>query len=241
MGGLSEPGQFASDDGSVPAEVRTVLAARAAGTAGIREFVTCLVAHRVLVPLLEVDGQHLEGDDADPCAGADRAVAAVSVREPDGTAVGLVFTGIAPLAQWDAAARPLPVEATRAARAVLAEGGRALLVDPGSAQACRIEGVALTRLASGEPWPEPWVDPAVQAAVVGELGPVLASGEVQVRLSGPAADASAPAGLVLEVRFPTDLDAELIERRAEVVAGRMSQSAALREVFDGVLAVQVLR
>ena len=153
---------------------------------------TCLAAHRLLVPLLEVDGDLLEGDDSDPCAGSDRAVAAVSMRDPDGRPLGLAFTGMAPLVAWDASARPLPVEASRAAGAILTEGGRALLVDAGSPHALRIEGLALARLASGERWPEPWADPAVREAVIGELGPVLASGEVQVRLAGPEVVEPAP-------------------------------------------------
>ena len=151
MGDLTGPGAFAADDGSVPPDVADVLARRAAGSAGIREVVMCLTAHRLLVPLLEVDGDLLEGDDSDPCAGSDRAVAAVSMREPDGRPLGLAFTGMAPLVAWDASARPLPVEASRAAGAIVAEGGRALLVDAGSAHALRIEGLALARLASGEP------------------------------------------------------------------------------------------
>ena len=257
MGDLTGPGTFAADDGSVPSDVADVLARRATGSAGIRDVVTCLATHRLLVPLLEVDGDLLEGDDTDPCAGSDRAVAAVSVREPDGSPLGLAFTGMGPLLGWDASARPLPVEATRAAGAILAEGGRALLVDAGSPHALRIEGVGLVRLASGEPWPDPWVDPAVRAAVISELGPVLASGEIQVRVVGPGtvgpgtpepaptihgtAQVSDPSpDLVLEVRFPEQLPAGEAERRAEVIAGRMSQSAALREVFDGVLAVTIV-
>ncbi|MCU0263992.1 MAG: SseB family protein [Candidatus Nanopelagicales bacterium] len=252
MGDLTGPGAFAADDGSVPPEVVDVLERRADGAAGIGELVTCLAAHRVLVPLLEVAGDLLEGDDTDPCAGSDRAVAAVSVREPDGSPVGLVFTGMEPLVAWDSSARPLPVQATRAAGAILAEGGRTLMIDPGSTHALRIEGVALTRLASGEPWPDPWVDPAVRAAVIAELGPVLASGEIQVRLAGPGGGAPLVAdpgansatdpvpGLVLEVRFADQLPADEAEQRARVIADRMSQSAALREVFDGVLAVTVV-
>ncbi len=271
MGDLTGAGTFAGDDGAVPAAVAEVLARRASGAAGIRDVVTQLAAHRLLIPLLEVDGDLLEGDDADPCAGSDRAMAAVSLRDADGSPSGLAFTGMAPLVEWDPSARPLPVEASRAAGAVLAEGGRALLVDPGSAHAVRIEGVALARLASGEPWPEPWTDPAVRAAVIGELGPVLASGEVQVRLTDPGAagmraaepgaggtgvagsDAAGPGehvdtvpaeapmapGVVLEVRFPEQLPAGVAERRAAVIATRMSQSPVLREVFDGVLAVTV--
>ncbi len=252
MGDLTGPGAFAADDGSVPAEVADVLARRATGSAGIREVVTCLAIHRLLVPLLEVDGDLLEGDDADPCAGSDRAVAAVSVREPDGSALGLAFTGMAPLVEWDASARPLPVEATRVAGAILAEGGRALLVDVGSPHALRIGGEGLARLATGEPWPDPWEDPAIRDAVIAELGPVLASGEIQVRLAGP--DIVAPAagssgdqsperapGLLLEVRFPGELPADQAEQRATVIATKMSQSATLREVFDGTLAVKVVR
>ena len=247
MGDLTGAGSFTSDDGSVPPEVAEVLARRASGEVGIREVVTCLIPHRVLVPLLEVAGDQLDGDESDPCAGSDRAVAAVSVREPDGTTLGLAFTGTAPLKEWDASARPMPVEATRAAGAVLADGGRALLVDAGSAHACRIEGEALARLASGDPWPEPWADPVVRGAVVDELGPVLASGEVQVRLSGPGSIGTETSGevggetpgLVLELRFPPGLAPDTAQQRSAVIARRMARSPALQEVFDGVLAVRV--
>ena len=221
------------------------------GSAGIREVVMCLAAHRLLVPLLEVDGELLEGDDSDPCAGSDRAVAAVSVREPDGRPLGLAFTGMAPLVAWDASARPLPVEATRAAGAIVAEGGRALLVDPGSAHALRIEGPRAGPSGLGGALARAVGRPAVREAVIGELGPVLASGEVQVRLAGPDRVGPGTAsvgdrvadpepGLVLAVRFPGGLPADQAEQRASVIATRMSQSAALREVFDGVLAVTLV-
>ncbi len=125
-----------------------------------------------------------------------------------------------------------------------------LLLDAGSPHALRIEGLALARLASGERWPDPWADPAVREAVIGELGPVLASGEVQVRLADPQVVQSAASsggdqsperapGLVLEVRFPGALPADQAQQRAAVIATRMSQSLALREVFDGVLAVTI--
>ncbi|MGB7981845.1 MAG: SseB family protein [Candidatus Nanopelagicales bacterium] len=248
MADLSGPGEFGTDDGTVPAPVADVLARRARGEAGIREVVAELGAQRLLVPLLEVDGDLLDGDDADPCAGSDRAVAAVSIREPDGTPVGLAFTGMAPLRDWDPAARPMPVSAARAAAAVLTEGGRALLLDVGSPAPVRIRGVALGRLATGEPWPEPWVDAAVRAAVVAELAPVLASGEVGLRLVAGAgsaggvggADGAGRPGLTLQVRFAEKLTSGVIDQRAAVIAERVTRSAALREVFDGVLAVEVV-
>jgi hypothetical protein len=268
MAHLSQSAASTADDGSTPAEVLQLLVARSRGHACLRDVVPVLARHRLLVPLLEVGGDQLADDGADPCAGAGKAVAAVSVRQPDGTPLALAFTGMPALVQWDPAARPLPVPAPRVAAAVLAEGGRALLLDSGSVHAQRIEGVALTRLAGAEAWPDPWQDPAVRAAVVGELSPVLATGEVQVRLAesiaAPAAgfdaapsgaasvsgahdspgamgDSPGPTGvpgMTIEVRFQRDLSAPTVNERVAVLARLLSQSPALREVFDGILAVR---
>jgi hypothetical protein len=254
-------GDFGHDDGSVPAEVAAVLAHRASGQAGMRDVVTVLARHRLLVPLLEVDADQLEGDDADPCAGQDRAVAAVSLRT-DAGAVGLAFTGMDPLRAWRSEARPMPVPATRVAEALLAEGAVALVLDPSAGAPVRLTSLALARLAGGGTWPEPWDDPVVRQAVVAELGPVLASGEVQVRLAppdapeaGPAAGPDAgpdagrgpdravarqPVGLVVEVRFASDLAADVAGSRAAVIAERLAASELLREAFDGILAVRAV-
>ena len=78
----------------------------------------------------------------------------------------------------------------------------------------------------------------MRAAIVSELGPVLASGELQVRLR-PASLDPRPTGLMLELRFPAGLPAEVAESRAAEVARRMSLATLLREVYDGVLAVRV--
>ncbi len=242
-------GDFGHDDGSVPDEVAAVLAARASGTAAMRDVVSVLARHRLLVPLLEVDADQLEGDDADPCAGQDRAVAAVSMRTDAGV-VGLAFTGMEPLRAWRGEARPMPVPASRVAEALLAEGAVALVLDPSSAAPVRLARLALARLAGGGGWPDPWEDPVVRQAVVAELGPVLASGEVQVRLAPPddsgvgpgsgAVPAGQLVGLMVEVRFASDLPADVAVSRAGIIAERLAASESLREAFDGVLAVRAV-
>jgi hypothetical protein len=246
-----EPGVFADDDGSVPAEVAEVLARRAASTAGLREVVAVLAGHRLLVPLVEVDADLLEGDDADPCAGQDRAVAAVSMRTEDG-AIGLAFTSMEQLIAWRPDARPMPVAARRVAEALVAEQAVALVIDPAGPAPVRLPPLALARLAGGADWPDPWVDPAVRQAVGAELAPVLSAGEVQVRLAAPdeaAARGAGPGtgsgdagrvGLLVEVRFPAGLPDEVAQARAAVVADRLSGSQLLREAFDGILAVRVV-
>jgi hypothetical protein len=253
----SGPAGFAADDGSVPAEVADVLAAVGAGDAGMRELIGVLSCHRLLVPLLEVAGDLLDGDDSDPCAGQDRAVAAVSVRTDEGV-VGLAFTGMEPLARWRAEARPMPVPATRVAQALLADGALGLLLDPTSTASVRIPPLALRRLAQGGQWPVPWRDPAVRQAVASALDPVLRSGEIQVRFAAPDGPAAVPdpvpvhraqdAGsggargveLVVEVRFRDNLSDQVAQDRAEVIAERLAASELLREAFDGVLAVRVV-
>jgi hypothetical protein len=251
------PSGFEDDDGSVPDEVATVLASVAVGATGMRELIGVLAGHRLLVPLLEVHGDLLDGDDADPCAGQDRAVAAVSVRTDDGV-VGLAFTGMEPLIRWRTEARPMPVPARRVAEALLADGALGLLLDPASSAPIRIPTLALRRLAGGGQWPDPWEDPAVRQAVVGELEPVLRSGELQVRLAAPDGP-DAPAGsapgdhapgdrpgtargveLVVEVRFRDRVSVEVEGQRAGVIAERLASSELLREAFDGVLAVRVV-
>lgn len=238
---LGGPSPFADDDGSVPGEVAEVLQRLRAGRAGLRDVVPVLAAHRLLVPLLEVDADLLEGDDADPCTGQDRAVAAVSMRTEQGS-VGLAFTGMAALVAWDPLARPLPVPATRLAAAILAEEGIGLVVDPGAPGALRLAGAALVRLAQGGPWPLPWQDPAVQQAVTGELAPALSAGDLGVRLGQPPDSDGGGAGpsLLVELRFPPGLGDAERESRSAVVARRLRGSAALRAVFDGVLAVRAV-
>lgn len=240
---LGGPGAFADDDGTVPADVAEVLQRMRAGRAGVRDLVTVLAGHRLLVPLLEVDADLLEGDDADPCAGQDRAVAAVSMRTDDGT-VGLAFTGMAPLLAWDPAARPLPVPAPRVAAAIVAEGGVGLIVDAAGAGGVRLGRAALARLAQGGAWPEPWADPLVQQAVVTELAPALSAGDLAVRLAEPQRAEpgrdEAAASLLVELRFAPGLSDQQREERCAIVARRLGSSALLCEVFDGVLAVRAV-
>jgi len=231
-----DPGAFAADDGSAAPPVVAVLQRYRQGVAGRAEVVSVLADHRLLVPLLEVDAAVLEGEDSDPCAGQDRAVAAVSLRTPAGV-VGLAFTGLEALRAWDPAARPLPVPARRVAAALLAESAVALQLDPSGPVPLRLEPVGLARLATGEAWPLPWRDPVVQDAVVAALSPALAAGELAVRLAAP--DPGADAGLLVELRFPVGVTDTVALERAGLVARLLSESPQLRGAFDGVLAVRL--
>jgi hypothetical protein len=223
----------ATDRGAVPEVLADALARHARGGAGIAEVVMLLGDHRLLVPLLEVPADQLGDAGDDPCAGQDRAVGLVSVRTGSGS-VGLAFTGVEPMRAWDPRARPMPFPAPRIAAALLAEGAVGLHVDPAGPLPLRLGHAALARLAQGTPWPPPWADPLVRDAVVEVLGPVLATGELGVRLEpGPQ-----PGALGIGLRFAAARQ-DVAAERAGVVASRLAQSERLREVFDGVLAVRL--
>ena len=194
-----------ADDGSASPEVMAALAARARGEQGVRQVAQALTTARLLVPLLEVSGDELEGSDTDPCSGQDRAVAAVSLRTPSGP-VGLAFTSLSALTRWSPVARPWPTAAPQVATAVLVDGGTRLVVDAGSPQQIELSGEALRRLAAAEQWPDPWEDQVVRAAMVAALAPVLASGELGVRLAVPPGEAAGVVagsanGLLVELAF----------------------------------------
>ncbi len=225
------------DDGAVPAEVARVLVDRARGAASLRDVVAVLGQHRLLVPLVQVRADQLDGSDTEACAGTGTAMAAVSMRGPDGEPVGLAFTGTAALAAWDPSARPLPFPARQVAAAVLAEGGRELVVDPASAHRCRIVGLGLVRLASDSPWPPAWQDPDVRRAVLTVLAPAMADGGLAIRLADPGPGAAAD--LEVGLRFPALLDPAEAARRAEVVARMLGGSELVAAVLEGALAVVV--
>ncbi len=82
----------------------------------------------------------------------------------------------------------------------------------------------------------------VRAAVVAELAPVLASGELGVRLAVPPGEAAGAVagsanGLLVELAFPAGTTPDEVALRARVVADRLGGNAELREVFDGTLQI----
>ncbi|MGV1005591.1 MAG: SseB family protein [Candidatus Nanopelagicales bacterium] len=209
-------------------QLRELLLARSAGAANLPALIAELRRGQLLVPLLEVRGDQLEGDDLDPCAGRDKAMAAVSLRQPDGTAAGLAFTGLEALTNWNARARPLPRLAGEVADSVLRSGGRTLHLDIGADTACVLRGLGLLRLATGEPWPDPWQDAFVHQAIGEEFAAELANGDLALR---PCAPTDSTAGLGLEISG----------RGAQPDLGRrLAASPHLRAVYEGSVEVRLL-
>lgn len=144
---IPDPG-FAGDRGEVPAEVADVLARHAAGRATSARVLAVLQHTRVLVPVVAVAGE-VEVDERGLAHDKSSDMAAVVLQGRDGRLALLAFTGAAPLRAWDPAARPVPVTLRDAARAALADGAAALVLDVAGPASYVVDGADLEALAGG--------------------------------------------------------------------------------------------
>ncbi len=164
--------QFASDDGSADPALRVALSAYAQGVATGGDVLEALVETRVLIPVVAVLEQSATSADG-LAIDKESSMATVTVRRADGGCSLLGFTSTAALAAWRADARPVPVEARRAAQAALAEGADTLLLDVAGPSPFAVSGGELRILAFAPdvtvaPHDDPDVAAAISAHVVDE-------------------------------------------------------------------------
>jgi hypothetical protein len=133
---LRDPG-FADDTGAVPPEVAAALVAYATDPSRYAAALGAIQASRLLLPVVEVTGDH--GTD----------MAAVLIQGADGRRALVAFTGLEPLYRWNPKARPIPVACRVAAESAQHEGAAALLVDVAGPTTLVVEGEDLVALAEG--------------------------------------------------------------------------------------------
>jgi hypothetical protein len=157
------PQPFAGDDGAADPALAAALADYRTGGASLAGVVRALAPARVLVPVVALPG------DSDPLPalargdlGADLAI--VTITGERGRSLP-VFSAAASLARWSATARPVPVEAARAALAAVAEGCDLLLLDVAGPVPVTVPRPAVWALGQGRAWTPPASDDDVLAAL----------------------------------------------------------------------------
>jgi len=148
---------FADDDGGADARLAQALIRHCAGRAPLTDVVDALAYARVLVPVVAHGherhvGKHGVLQDEVASTGV------VALNTPDGRTALPIFTDVAAMTQWSAAARPIPAEGPRAAMAAVAEGWSLLVLNPAQ-EAVVIPRPAVWALSEARPW---------QPAVVGD-------------------------------------------------------------------------
>ena len=178
------------DDGSAPPALAAALDRFRAGEAPSAEVVDALRDARLLVPLVaELGEAGLTETGLVVDKSADLSI--VTVAGPDGRGIVPVFSSADAMRRWDAQARPVPVEARRAALAAVDEGNELLVLDPGGAEFV-VRRPAVWALAQDEPYLEPWREPRVLERAQAQLeaeprlaGIDLRPGDPGCRFAGP--------------------------------------------------------
>ena len=216
---------FSGDDGSADPELAATLAAHQAGRATLADVVRGLGRSRVLVPILAElessgEGEHGHTVDKEASAGV------VALQAPDGRRALPVFTSVASMAAWRADARPVPVDARRAALSAVSEDWALLVVDPAGPVTVLVPRPAVWALAQGLDW-EPAV---VEGVVVPEVQDAVSSAVAAVP---HVARAWAEPGRRAEVAGVLRIDAGLDRAGLDAVLAQVNAALARDDVVSG--------
>ena len=154
----------AGDDGSAPPRLLEALKRFRAHEVGAAEVVAALHGARLLIPLVAVRGAEGVGTHGQ-LVDKTQELSIVTVAGPDGRNVLPAFTSVAALTVWDAAARPIPIDAARVALAAASEGTPLIVLDPGSPTEFAIRAPAFEAVATGAVWTPSYADEAVLDAL----------------------------------------------------------------------------
>ena len=209
-------GDFSGDDGAADPRLTTALTSDVADDQAV---VRAIASARLLVPIVAVRINQPASDQASD-------MALVTLTGPDGKRALPVFSSIATLAAWDATARPVPVQAGRAAVSAVAEGCDLMVLDPAGPVTYVVSRPVLWALGAGRDWCPAHEDDEVLAAIEGAV-----AAEVDVVTFGAAPGHSAQLQVTLMVR--EGLAAEPVRAVAQRVADALRASDVVRERVDG--------
>lgn len=225
------PAAFEGDTGAADPAVLAVLDAVTDGTVDETRLMAALAQARLLVPVVATAADLATGGGASSSGRVEQTaeMAVVTLTAPGGQRGMPVFSGLAALAAWDPAARPVPVTSAHAAQAVVAEGCDVLLLDLGSPHAQVLRPSMVWALAQRRAWlpahEDPFVREAVQRAAAGEPDVVACQ-------TGPG-PTQAPATLTVTLTLAPGLDQEQVQALATRVAERLATDGETRARIDG--------
>lgn len=219
---------FPDDDGSPdPAVLRALRrAALEPGAASERDLLDVVATARWLLAILPVPGER-ETAEVDGLSAGDLAM--VTMTAPDGARALPVFTSVAAVAQWNPAARPLPLTARAAAEAALAEECPEIVLDVGQQVGYTLRHSMVWALAHGHPWLPAHEDPVVVAAVADAVTGEPAVAGYELTGGHPPEMGALRIALALRPGLPL-ADVEALVAR---IGGRLVGDDAARVRIDG--------
>ena len=219
----------AGDDGSAPPRLLEAITRFRLREVGAAEVVAALHGSRLLIPLVAVRGSEGVGAHGQ-LVDKTQELSIVTVAGPDGRNVLPAFTSIAALSAWDAAARPIPIDAARVALAAASEGTPLIVLDPGSPTEFALRAPAFEAIATGSSWTPSYADESVLDAFLASSAAEPALRAIQLAPGDPDARLAGPELLVqLSVRAGLEKD------ELDALLGRLQASWAA----DPVIAARV--
>lgn len=202
------------------------------------QLIDALRGARLLVPLIAEAGDY-GLTESGAVVEKTQELSIVHVEGPDGRAVAPLFSSVETMGRWNPQARPVPVEAARAALATAAEGLGLMVLDPGSPHVVTLRRGALESIATGNPYRSPLSDPDVRAALEEGTKPYggdvvavdIKSGDSTRTLAGPE--------VTVALTLVPGLAADALSRMLEGISEAWTNHPVLMARVDG-LAITVM-
>ncbi|MCK9916591.1 MULTISPECIES: SseB family protein [Microbacterium] len=212
-----EPNPHAGDDGSADPALRAALEAFHAGEGDQVAVATAYRTARLLIPLIAEKGDEGVGPTG-LVVDKTQELSIVTVAAPDGRRVLPVFTSVATMSAWDAAARPVPADGVRTALAAANDDTDLIVIDPGSDTEFVLRRPAVWAIAKGEEWEPSFASPAVFLGLQRSIAHELAVLDLQVAPGDPRAR-----GLGSELVVHLNLAAGLDQQELDAVLARLAR------------------
>src|SRR5665647_1876848 len=181
---------------------------------------------RLLVPIVAAPSGIDDSGELMVETSTDMAV--VTLTSPDGQRALPVFSSLAALSAWDAAARPSPVTSARAAQAAVSERCDVMLLDLGSGHECVLRPSMVWALAQQREWLPAHIDPfvaqALSRATADEADVIDCVGE---------GDSGGAGILRVVLRLRPGLDSAQVQALATRVGEQIATDGEARARIDG--------
>lgn len=225
-----EPNPHAGDDGSADPALLAALTAFHAGEGDAGSVVAAYRSARLLIPLVAEAGDHAMGPYG-LAVDKTQELSIVTVAAPDGRRVLPVFTSVATMTRWDAAARPVPAEGVRTALSAADDDTDLIVVDPGSETEFVLRRPAVWAIAKGEPWEPSHTSPEVFAGLQESIGGELAVLDLSVAAGDPTGRLRGPE-LVVTLELVAGLEQAELDAVLQRLARRWSTDDRIAVLVD---------
>lgn len=239
-----EHNAHAADDGSADPALATALAAFRAGRGDQIAVVDAYRSARLLIPLVTEKGD--EPAEALQTVGTHghavdktQELSIVTVASPDGRRVLPVFTSVAAMARWDAAARPIPADGVRTALAAAGDDTDLIVVDPGSDTEFVLRRPAVWAIGQQQPWEPSFISVEVFAGLHQSIGGELAVLDLSVAPGDPDARLRGPE-LIVRLELMPGLDQSELDAVLTRLAKRWAADDRIAVLVDS-LTVKLVR